>query len=115
MSSRFVTLARFDSAAEAHLALNLLEGEGIEARIGNEDANALQLGPALGGVRLLVPQEQAEKAAHLLDSMLGAYQDMELPEPAAEPTTRRLWASSSSLRSTIPSTCLPSSASAVRN
>ncbi|MEO6192346.1 MAG: DUF2007 domain-containing protein [Thermoanaerobaculia bacterium] len=66
--SRLVTVGTFSSPWEAQLALACLQGEGIEAVIADEHFFRLYgaLSNALGGVRLQVRPEQAERAAELL-------------------------------------------------
>jgi hypothetical protein len=66
--SRLVTVGTFSSPWEAQLALACLQGEGIEAVIADEHFLRLYgaLSNALGGVRLQVRPEHAERAAELL-------------------------------------------------
>ena len=66
--SRLVTVGTFSSPWEAQLALACLQGEGIEAVIADEHFFRLYgaLSNALGGVRLQVRPEHAERAANLL-------------------------------------------------
>jgi hypothetical protein len=66
--SRLVTVGTFSSPWEAQLALACLQGEGIEAVIADEHFFRLYgaLSNALGGVRLQVRPEHAERATELL-------------------------------------------------
>src|SRR3954447_18622413 len=66
--SRLVTLETFSSPWEAQLALACLQAEGIEEVIADEHFCRLYgaLSNALGGVRLQVRPEHADRAAELL-------------------------------------------------
>jgi hypothetical protein len=65
---RLVTLETFSSAWEAHLARACLEAEGIQAIVADEHFYRMYgaLSGTLGGVRLQVRPEEAERAAELL-------------------------------------------------
>ncbi len=67
---RLITLARFSSAWEAHLARACLEAEGIHAIVADEHFFRLYgaLSSTLGGVRLQVRREDSDRAAELLRS-----------------------------------------------
>lgn len=64
----YVTLKRFDTAIQAHILKNRLEGEGIICQIFDE--NIVTLNPmlnfAVGGIRLQVFEEDFEKAKEIL-------------------------------------------------
>jgi hypothetical protein len=77
--TQWITLRSFSTPIEAHLALSVLESEGIEGFVRDEFTIALRpyLAPALGGVRLDVHPQDAERARALLDA------------PAAEPEPKR--------------------------
>ena len=68
MSGELVELTRFPSASEAALARGRLDAEGIRSELSGEAAaNALShLGSTLVGVRLLVSQQDAERAIAIL-------------------------------------------------
>jgi len=59
-------VAVYGRLEEAELARGLLEAEGIPAALLDAHVAALGLGPAVGGVRLLVPAWSAERAVDLL-------------------------------------------------
>lgn len=69
MTIEFQTIARFENAATANLAKNLLAEEGIRAFLGNESTvGALwHEGIALGGIRLQVLVEDVEAAMKVLE------------------------------------------------
>jgi hypothetical protein len=70
MATRLVTLATFSSPVEAALARNILAEAGIRAEA-TEGANASVWGGMLGGVKLLVDENDLERAGELLDEALG--------------------------------------------
>ena len=61
-------IATFDTAPEAHAARVFLEGEGVRAAVTDDVAvtTLWHVGAALGGVKLLVSEKDAENAAQLL-------------------------------------------------
>jgi hypothetical protein len=63
-----VTVARFATPHEAHLARLRLEGAGIVAVLADENLNRIQplLGPALGWVRVQVDADDHEAAERVL-------------------------------------------------
>ena len=67
----FVTLKRFDTAIQAHIVKNRLEGDDIICRIFDE--NIVTLNPmlnfAVGGIRLQVFEEDFEKAKLVLSEI----------------------------------------------
>jgi Putative prokaryotic signal transducing protein len=92
---KLVTLETFSSPWEAQLARACLEAEGVHAVIADEHFFRLYgaLSSTLGGVRLQVRSEEAERAAELLrnrrpvlylvneeDGQPGALEDFEEPE-----------------------------------
>ena len=92
---RLVTIETFSSPWEAQLARACLEAEGLHAVIADEHFYRLYgaLSSTLGGVRLQVRPEEAERAAELLrnrrpvlylvtedDDQPGAAEDFEEPE-----------------------------------
>ena len=64
-----ITIARYDFVTDAHIALGRLQAEGIEAQLA--DQHLVQTdwlySIAVGGIRLLVPEEDEIRARHLLD------------------------------------------------
>lgn len=77
MASELVTVATFMTPAEAHLARNLLEAEGVVAFIADEESVGMfwHLGNALQGVKLQVPLFQAELAVQILEHRMPAETD----------------------------------------
>lgn len=60
----------FYSASKAHIAKGVLEEEGIESMIADEtSAQVLSLTVGLGGIRLMVDEENLEKAKELISQM----------------------------------------------
>lgn len=70
MSNRVVELARFSSAAEASVVRSLLDAEGIRSELSGEAMAGWfwHLGPAIGGVRLLVFDHDLDRALDILGS-----------------------------------------------
>jgi hypothetical protein len=67
---QLVTIATFGQLAEAHMAKNLLEAEGIEVFLAGEHVNdtfTLNIGPS--GPKLQVPEDQANRATELLQAV----------------------------------------------
>ena len=64
-----VTVARFSTAMEAHLARTKLESEGIKAYVADEHIMAINpmYDFALGGVRLKTKSSDVEKAVQCLN------------------------------------------------
>ena len=63
-----ITIATFDNQADAHIAKGLLEAEGLSPSLG--DSHLVQTdwlySAALGGIKLQVPNGEAERARQLL-------------------------------------------------
>jgi hypothetical protein len=74
MGRRLVTIATFDQAAQARLAKNVLDEAGIAATIGDENLVAMDwlLSNAVGGVKVQVWEEDADRAVTVLEEKLGA-------------------------------------------
>ena len=73
MAGRLVTIATFEQLAEAHIAKNALDGVGIAAALNNEETSSL-FGSAttvLGGIRLVVKEEDEAAAVKVLDDTFG--------------------------------------------
>jgi hypothetical protein len=63
---RLVVVRTFLNRIDADLAQGALEASGIDAMVGADDAEGNQPGLWMGGVRLLVREEDAEEAAEVL-------------------------------------------------
>jgi hypothetical protein len=63
-----VIIASFGSALEAELAKGFLEAQGVQATFADENVSRIanHLQPMIGGVKLQVRQEDAERARLLL-------------------------------------------------
>src|SRR5262245_13880553 len=63
------TVAAFDNAAQAEMAKNLLEGNGIPVIVADEElcATVWSWSNAVGGIKLRVPVEYLGRAARLLE------------------------------------------------
>lgn len=72
--SRWISLASFTSAPEAHIAKGLLENEGIPAQLRNESLVGVHwlYSHAVGGVQLYVPGELARQAQDILEKVFTA-------------------------------------------
>lgn len=88
---QLVTIETFTSPWEAQLARACLEAEGIEAVIADEHFFRLYgaLSNSLGGVRLQVRPESAERAVELLRERRPLFYVVDEMEEAAEPATDR--------------------------
>lgn len=89
MSDRLVQLTSFGNVEEAHLAKNALEAEGIRVFLDGEASgvNLWHLGVAIGGIKLLVPEEEIPRAHRVLEGE----EEEGVPPPASEggpPDTR---------------------------
>jgi hypothetical protein len=73
MSGRLTTVATFDLAAKAEMARNVLEGAGIQAVIADSEIVAMDwlISNAVGGIKVQVREEDAERAATVLDGQLS--------------------------------------------
>jgi hypothetical protein len=63
---RLVVVRTFLNRIDADLAQGALEAAGIDAIVGADDAEGNQPGLWMGGVRVLVREEDAEEAAQVL-------------------------------------------------
>ena len=63
---RLVVVRTFLNRIDADLAQGALEAAGIDAMVGADDAEGNQPGLWMGGVRLLVREEDAADAAEIL-------------------------------------------------
>lgn len=75
MSKRMVTIATFDQAAKARLAENVLKEAGIPAAVSDETVVAMEwlLSNAVGGVKLQVWEDDADRAVDALERELGEH------------------------------------------
>lgn len=73
MSDRLTTVATFDLAAKAEVARNVLEDAGIRAVITDSEIVAMDwlISNAVGGIKVQVREEDAERAAAVLDEQLS--------------------------------------------
>jgi hypothetical protein len=72
--TRLTTVATFDLAAKAEVARNVLEDAGIQAVIADSEIVAMDwlISNAVGGIKVQVREEDAERAAAVLDEQLGS-------------------------------------------
>jgi len=71
MQQKLVTVGRFASSFEAHLAKMRLDANDIPSTLVGEDfANMYPVGQ-IGFVELLVPADKADQAAKILESQQG--------------------------------------------
>lgn len=82
MSDHLICIASFPSSALANIAASRLEAEGIRACLEGEAAaeTLWQMGPTISGVRLMVFEDQADKAIAILESVEHSSDD----EPTSE-------------------------------
>jgi hypothetical protein len=73
MSRRLMTVASFDIPAQAQIAKNALEAAGIQVVTADSEIVAMDwlISNAVGGVKVQVWEEDAERAAAVLDEKLG--------------------------------------------
>jgi len=73
MAAKWQTVAKFLNLSEAEVARAALEAAGFTVRLRDVQVGGLQWGyiPALGGLRLEVPDEQTEEALALLGDPSG--------------------------------------------
>jgi hypothetical protein len=86
MAGNLVTVATFDEAGQAHIAKNVLEEAGIKVALSDEETvGALwYLSIALGGIKVKVLEEDAERAVAVLEKELGPDEGGEItPEQLA--------------------------------
>jgi hypothetical protein len=82
MAGRLVTIATFENATQAQVAKNALEAEGIRAVLGDEMTVDLfwNLSNAIGGVKVQVLEENADRAVEILERELGPDEGGEVDE-----------------------------------
>ena len=73
MGKKLVTIATFDQAAQARLAKNALDAAGVQATVTDESLVAMDwlLSNAVGGIKVQVWDEDAERAVAVLNETLG--------------------------------------------
>jgi hypothetical protein len=66
--ARLVTVARYDTQGDAHLARARLEDAGIPCMLANAEQSglAMMFDPSRSGVQVKVPADRAEEASALL-------------------------------------------------
>ncbi|PCJ53716.1 MAG: hypothetical protein COA70_08490 [Planctomycetota bacterium] len=69
MNEGLIPVGVFETAIEAHLALNLIESEGVEGHVSDESLSQLtwHFGKAMGGVKLYVWDSDFDEAMRILD------------------------------------------------
>lgn len=69
----FINIRSFDNYISAHIALGKLQEEYINCYL--QDEHTVTIDPlltyAVGGIKLMVIQSQAERAIHILDQKTG--------------------------------------------
>lgn len=72
---KFFPIRTYDNYVPAHIDLGLLKEEGIDGWL--KDENSVTINPvltnAVGGIKLMVPAEQVQRAAAILERELDAY------------------------------------------
>ncbi|QEL14355.1 putative signal transducing protein [Limnoglobus roseus] len=73
MADRLVTIATFDSVPQAHLAKNELDTAGIRSVLMDEETVGMlwHAAHAIGGIKLKVNEEDAERALVVFDERFG--------------------------------------------
>jgi hypothetical protein len=86
MAGKLVTIARFDLAGQAHIAKNALEAVGIKSVLADEQTIAMDwlLSNAIGGIKVQVLEEDAERAVVALEESLGSDEPVDEDMMAAE-------------------------------
>ncbi len=87
----FTTVAHYHDPIEAHIARGLLASHGIDAHLGDEHlvmAN-WEWRLAVGGVKLRVPQEQAQHARNILRAAEAGEYVLDDEEDASDTRTLR--------------------------
>ncbi|MDB5311996.1 MAG: hypothetical protein JWO38_6198 [Gemmataceae bacterium] len=73
MGTRLVTIATFDQPAKARLAENALRAAGVQVTVSDESLVAMDwlLSSAVGGVKVQVWEEDADRAVNVLEREFG--------------------------------------------
>ena len=79
MYSENTIIARFDSMPEAHIAMGRLEAEGIESWLADEHLVQTDwlYSIAVGGIKLQVRSELAQRALEILNTDYSGYLEAE--------------------------------------
>ena len=94
----FTTVAHYHDPIEAHIARGLLASQGVDAHLGDEHLTMAnwEWRLAVGGVKLRVPDEQAQLANEILRAAeSGEYvlEEDALDVQALQPPDRESWSS----------------------
>ena len=78
----FVLLQNFDNYIDAHIVKGRLEDQGIHCWLKDENLSALIVDPILtnavsGGIKLMVPKDEIEKAIEILNQPLQSFREEE--------------------------------------
>ncbi len=86
MSEKLVTVMKYMTPAEAHVVKNRLEAEGIPVYLADEETVGVlwYCGSALGGVKVQVVEEHADRAAAVLEQPADDVAPDALAEPVEE-------------------------------
>ncbi|HEY1189219.1 MAG TPA: DUF2007 domain-containing protein [Gemmata sp.] len=86
MAGKLVTIARFDLAGQAHLAKNALDEAGIKAVLADEVVVAMDwlLSNAVGGIKVQVLEEDADRSLAVLEAALGSDEPVDEETMATE-------------------------------
>src|SRR5262245_61510386 len=83
MSADLRTVAKFSDLVEAELARNRLDDEGLNAVIANDiTTNVMGLGYTTGGIELLVPAAELDRARGVLADFAREIEAKKEPPPA---------------------------------
>lgn len=69
MTDGIALLKRTFDATEAHMIKGFLEQNDITAFLMDEQTHALNIGPAIGGVRIMVLKEDLDEAQKLIEKL----------------------------------------------
>jgi hypothetical protein len=90
MGTKLVTIAAFDQVVQARMAADTLRAAGIDATVADAELVSMDwlLGPAVGGIKVQVRDEDADRAVAELNQSFGedgAGLGVAAPPPAGEP------------------------------
>ena len=71
---KFIELCSFDNYIKANIVLGMLQESGINCHLKDEYTVTIDpfLSPALGGMKIMVYEDQYERAKELIDGVNGA-------------------------------------------
>ena len=94
MDDPLVEIARVYDYTQAEIMRSTLQGHGFYCVLFGNNHHRMQphLGIALGGIRLMVREHQAEEARNFLE--LAAWDEPAIEQPPALPRSRQGWARS---------------------